>query len=80
MLLLCYQKDKLIAETVLRLDEADGALVVKERISDKDPATGEYTGLDGIDYAAACQRILPESDADVKGVGFDGESYFVVYR
>ena len=80
MLLLCYQKDKLIAETVLRLDKENGARTVKERVSDKDPATGEYTGLDGIDYAAACQRILPESDADVKGVGFDGENYFVVYR
>ena len=82
MLLLCYRKDKLIAETVLRLDEADGARVVKERISDKDPATGKYSGLDGIDYAAACQRILPlpVDRTTVKGVGFDGESYFVVYR
>ena len=80
MLLLCYRKDKLIAETVLRLDEADGARVVKERISDKDPATGKYSGLDGIDYAAACQRILPSDQTTVKGVGFDGESYFVVYR
>ena len=82
MLLLCYRKDKLIAETVLQLDEADGARVVKERISDKDPATGKYSGLDGIDYAAACQRILPlpVDRTTVKGVGFDGESYFVVYR
>ena len=32
--------------------------------------------------AAACQRILPlpVDRTTVKGVGFDGESYFVVYR
>lgn len=82
MLLLCYQKDKLIAETVLQLNNANGARVVKERVSGKDPTTGKYIGLDGIDYAAACQRILtlPVDRTTVKGVGFDGESYFVVYR
>ena len=79
ILLLCYRKDKLIAETVLRLS-ADGARAVKERISDKDPATGKYVGLDGIDYATECERILPSDKTTVKGIGFDGENYFVVYR
>ncbi|MBP5349013.1 MAG: hypothetical protein J6Z13_01480 [Clostridia bacterium] len=79
ILLLCYKNDKLIAETVLRLS-ADGARTVKRRVSDKDPATGKYTGLDGIDYAEACRRIQPSDKTTVKGIGFDGETYFVVYR
>ena len=79
ILLLCYRKDKLIAETVLRLS-ADGARAVKERVSDKDPATGKYVGLDGIDYADACQRVLPSDQTTVRGIGFDGETYFVVSR
>ena len=79
ILLLCYKNDKLIAETVLYLT-TDGARAVKRRVSDKDPATGKYTGLDGIDYADACRRILPSDKTTVKGIGFDGENYFVVYR
>ena len=79
ILLLCYRKDKLIAETVLRLS-ADGARAVKPRVSDKDAATGEYLGLDGIDYADACRRVLPSDKTTVKGIGFDGTNYFVVYR
>ena len=79
ILLLCYRKDKLIAETVLYL-ATDGARTVKRRVSDKDPATGKYTGLDGIDYADACRRVLPSDQTTVKGIGFDGENYFVIYR
>ncbi|MBR4336225.1 MAG: hypothetical protein IKP74_07210 [Clostridia bacterium] len=79
-LYLLYQNNKLIAETILQVDPDGVIRAVKERVSDKDPATGEYTGLDGIDYAAACQRILPSDQTTVKGIGFDGESYFVVYR
>ena len=79
ILLLCYKNEKLIAETVLYLT-TDGARTVKRRVSDKDAATGKYTGLDGIDYAAACRRILPSDKTTVKGIGFDGENYFVVYR
>ncbi len=79
ILLLCYKNEKLIAETVLHLT-TDGARAVKPRVSDKDPATGKYTGLDGIDYATACRRILPSDKTTVKGIGFDGENYFVVYR
>ncbi|MBR6053354.1 MAG: hypothetical protein IKP55_06230 [Clostridia bacterium] len=79
ILLLCYKKEKLIAETVLRL-ATDGARAVKRRVSDKDPATGKYTGLDGIDYATECERILPSDQTTVRGIGFDGETYFVVSR
>lgn len=79
ILLLCYRKDRLIAETVMRLF-SDGARVVKGRVSDKDTDTGKYVGLNGIDYASACRRILPSDGTNVRGIGFDGENYFVVYR
>ena len=79
-LYLLYQNNKLIAETILQVDPDGVIRAAKERVSDKDPATGKYIGLDGIDYADACRRILPSDKTTVKGIGFDGENYFVVYR
>ena len=79
-LYLLYQKDKLIAETILQIG-SDGILrAVKERVSDKDPETGKYIGLDGIDYVAFCNRLTAEEAANIKGIGFNGEQYFVVSR
>lgn len=79
-LYLLYQKDKLIAETILQSD-SDGTLrAIKERVSDKDSETGKYIGLDGIDYVAACNRLTEEEAADIKGIGFNGQQYFVVPR
>ena len=80
VLYLLYQKDKLIAETILQ-NGSDGTLrAVKERVSDKDSETGKYIGLDGIDYVAACNRLTEEEAADIKGIGFNGQQYFVVPR
>ena len=75
---LLYLKDKLIAEVLLE-NCSDGIIrAVKAVVSDKDPSTGDYLGLNSIDYVEKCNQLLYSNG--VKGIGFDGEDYFVAYR
>ncbi len=77
---LLYQKDKLIAELVLQKD-SDGIIrLTKERVSNKDIQTDEYVGLNGIDYVAQISHLSSNSSTNIKGIGFDGENFFIVYH
>ncbi|MGM9643493.1 MAG: hypothetical protein ACI3X1_00220 [Eubacteriales bacterium] len=77
---LLYQKDKLIAELVLQQDSEGIIRLRKELVSDKDTQTNKYIGLNGIDYVEKCSQLLSGSAANIKGIGFDGETYFLVYN
>lgn len=77
---LLYQKDKLIAELVLQQDSEGIIRLIKERVSDKEIQTDQYVGLDGIDYVAQISYLSTNDSANIKGIGFDGEKYFIVHK
>ncbi len=80
VLYLLYQKDKLIAEIVLE-QKSDGVISLrKERISDRDAKMDAYVGLADIEYVEQVNQLMSTASRNIKGIGFDGEEYFVVCR
>lgn len=77
---LLYKKDKLIAELVLQ-QTSDGVIrLSKERVSEKNTQTDEYVGLDSIDYVKQIGELSSSNSTNIRGIGFDGEDFFVVYK
>ena len=78
-LIYCY--DQLIAELVLT-DENGRQVAVYEKIATKDASTGEYIPLEGIYYAEAANRLIEENSSrgQIKGIGFNGTDYVIVFE
>lgn len=77
---LVFQGRKLIAEVILKRVTKDGhdqVEIVRERVSEKDVATGRYEGLKNSEYHdfVSSQK---GNGADIKGIGFDGEKFLIV--
>lgn len=76
---LLYKKTQLISELVLQ--NSDGQIKLQfSRISDKDSSTGEYLGLDSIDYIEICRQLPEQSIDSIAGIGFDNDHYLVIYN
>lgn len=82
VLQLLYQKQTLIAELLLENDTSGETSVYRarmERVSEKDPQTGEYIGLNN-SYLEKCDQLLANGNENVKGIAFDGKDYRVIYN
>ncbi len=79
---LFYSKGDLIAEVLLEIKD-DELTHCKEFIATKDAVTGEYQPLTEINYKSEINKLLYLDNIDdtstVKGVGFDGKNYFLIF-
>ena len=61
--------------------ESDGTIkLINERVSDIDVQTSEYVGLDGVDYVKQISNLLSNDSKIIRGIGYDGEKFYIVYQ
>ena len=78
---LLYYHNELIAELILEKTN-NGIIPAKERIASKDMDTNRYVPLTSISYVEKVNHLLLQTDSSrsIKGIGFDGVEYLLIYK